>query len=441
MVSKKVVPRKLKGFQDYAPEVMSRRLMIIQTARQIAQRAGFYEIATPALEYAEVLLGVGGETDKQVFRFQDGGERDVAMRYDLTVPFARYAAENFGQLSLPFKRLQIGDVWRAEKPQKGRFREFCQCDIDIIGVDTLSADVEILVTVFDMLNRIIKVPFTISCNNRKLLSFLLHKILGIHNPDSEQQALILLDKLDKQGKDSVAQQLSEKLEVSSILAYEFIETMHSFQHNDIASMGKLFHESSIQEEWKRFYETIKIVQDITGQGHGKLVINLSIARGLAYYTGIVYETTVDGVQGFGSVCSGGRYDNLAERFIDQKLPGVGISIGVDRLTALLTEKEGLQNKAPAEVYIAIASQEATAHAFKLAHDLREKGIATDLALREQKLGAQFKNADKRGFPWVIALGSDEMNKQCYPLKNMKTGVEHKDLSVEQLISILSISTP
>lgn len=436
MGSAKVAPRRLKGFQDYSPEIMARRLMIMQTARDIAHRAGFLEIATPALEYSEVLLGVGGETDKQVFRFMDGGERDVAMRYDLTVPFARYAAENYGQLPLPFKRLAIGDVWRAEKPQKGRFREFCQCDIDIIGVDSLSADVEILLTVMQMLTRIVKAPFTISCNNRKILSFLIRKLLGLNDEDSEQQALILLDKLDKQGKDSVVKQFSENLNVDAEKSSELIDLLGSFREEDPDSLTRLFDEPAIKEEWIRFQQTLQIVQNLTGKSVGKVVMNLSIARGLAYYTGIVYETTVDGVSGFGSICSGGRYDNLAERFVDHEMPGVGISIGVDRLTALLTEKEGEQAKAPAEVFIALASGDAVACAFDLANFLRESGISTDLALREQKLGTQFKNADKKGFPWVIAVGSEEATNKLFPLKNMKTGLELRSLSKEKLIEAI-----
>lgn len=436
MGSKKVDPRRLKGFQDYSPEVMSRRLMILQTARDMAHRAGFNEIGTPALEYSEVLLGVGGETDKQVFRFMDGGERDVALRYDLTVPFARYAAENYGQLPLPFKRLQIGDVWRAEKPQKGRFREFCQCDIDIIGVDSLAADAEILLTVSQILNRAIKAPFTISCNNRKLLSYLIRKMLGLQDANSEQEALIILDKLDKVGKDNVVKMFSEKLNVQSSQSASLIDLLSSFREENATSLTKHFDEPEIQAEWKRFQDTIHLIQELTQGGHAKVVMNLSIARGLAYYTGIVFETTVDGVQGFGSVCSGGRYDNLAERFVDHELPGVGISIGVDRLTALLMEREGTQTKAPAEVFIAIASNDVVPYAFKLANKLRESGISADLALKDQKLGNQFKSADKRGFAWVLALGSDEVASQTYSLKNMKTGQEQKGLSFEKLLSSL-----
>lgn len=432
----KVTPRKLKGFQDYSPEVMRQRLSIIEQARKAASQAGFYEIATPALEYAEVLLGVGGETDKQVFRFMDGGERDVALRYDLTVPFARYASENFGKLSLPFKRLQIGDVWRAEKPQKGRFREFSQCDIDIIGVDSLSADAEILLTVLNILNPVIKAPFTISCNNRKILSFLIKKILHLHESEKEQEALILLDKFDKIGKDSLIQLFEETLSASKEKTGELLELLTAFNQDNPKSILQYFDNDDIKLEWKRFEQTIKIVQDLSSHDFGKVKINLSIARGLAYYTGIVFETTVDGVIGFGSICSGGRYNNLTERFVDHELAGVGISIGVDRLTALLMEKQDSSFKISADIYIAVAGEDNIPEAFKLALDLRREGFSVDLALKDQKLGSQFKHADKRGFNSVIVLGSDEVKNQTYTLKNMKTGIEKKELKWNELLNVL-----
>ena len=437
-MSSKVAPRRLKGFQDYSPELMAKRVEIIQTARDFAHRSGFYEIGTPALEYAEVLLGVGGETDKQVFRFLDGGERDVALRYDLTVPFARYAAENYGQLVLPFKRLQIGDVWRAEKPQKGRFREFCQCDIDIIGVDSMAADLEILVNIQHILNQVVQAPFTISCNNRKILSFLIRKILGLHTAEKETQALILLDKLDKIGKENLIQQMKDNLHVAEGRCGDMIDLITQFTQEDPSSLTKLFDDELIRGEWERFQTTVKTVQKLAANSFANIVMDLSIARGLAYYTGIVFETRVDGVPGFGSVCSGGRYDNLAERFVDHEMPGVGISIGVDRLTALLCEKEGAQIKAPASVFIAVAGQELIPFAFETALRLRMAGVATDIALREQKLGAQFKNADKRGFPWVLVLGTEEWQGSCYTLKNMKTGQEDRSLTWEALLAKVSV---
>ena len=261
----------------------------------------------------------------------------------------------------------------------------------------------------------------------------------MHDANSEQAALILLDKLDKQGRDSIVAQFSDNLSVDAKHTNELLDLLGSFRADNTASLTKYFDEPAIKEEWTRFQQTLQIVQDLSADSVGKVVMNLSIARGLAYYTGIVYETTVDGVSGFGSICSGGRYDNLAERFIDQDLPGVGISIGVDRLTALLCEKEGTQTKAPADVYIAVASSDAVSSAFALANFLREAGISTDIALREQKLGTQFKNADKRGFPWVIAVGGEEAASRLFPLKNMKTGVELKGLSREKLLEELSSS--
>lgn len=431
----KVVPRRLKGFQDYTPELMALRLMIINVAREVARKAGFSEIGTPALEYAEVLLGVGGETDKQVFRFLDGGERDVALRYDLTIPFARYAAENSGKILFPFKRLQIGDVWRAEKPQKGRYREFCQCDIDIIGVDSRNADVEILLSAHEMLSNILDRPFTISCNNRKILSFFIHKFLGISGGEQEEQALIILDKIEKIGPENIINDLFLKLNVAHNRSEKLLTTLNEVKGQDPSVITDLFDEPAIKSHWLRFLETIKIVQELTNN-HGKVVIDLSIARGLAYYTGIVYETTVDDIVGFGSICSGGRYDNLAERFINQPMPGVGISIGVDRLAALLFEHSDKKEMGVPKVFIAIAEEGITDDAFKLAKKLRDFGVTTDIALKEQKLGAQFKYADKRGFAYVLPLGSHELLQGLFTLKNMKTGEEHRGLDFNELTNLI-----
>ncbi len=431
----KVAPRRLKGFQDYSPDLMSKRLRVMQAARKVAQHSGFCEIATPALEYAEVLLGVGGETDKQVFRFMDGGERDVAMRYDLTVPFARYAAENYGALPLPFKRLQIGDVWRAEKPQKGRFREFCQCDFDIIGADSMSADLEIMQAILSTLNRVVGMPFTIACNNRKVLSQLIRKILGFTTKADEEQALILLDKLDKQGTESIVALFCEKFSLNEDRIRKLLSLMTSFRQDNPETLLEYFDTEESKVEWNRFLQTVHILQELAGDGFGKVVIDLSIARGLAYYTGLVYETTVDGVKGFGSISSGGRYDDLAARFCKHVMPGVGGSIGVDRLCALLSEKDSGQKIATTQVFVAIASQNEFAHAFGVISRLRTEGISVDYSLKEQKLGAQFKSANKLGCPWVVVIGSDEVATQNYTLKNMETGVEKK-LQFDELIAIL-----
>lgn len=433
-MNKKVSPRRLKGFQDYSPEVMAKRLHIMSKAREIAGRAGFQEVGTPALEYAEVLLGVGGETDKQVFRFMDGGERDVALRYDLTVPFARYASENYGKLPLPFKRLQIGEVWRAEKPQKGRYREFAQCDIDIIGVDSLSADLEILVTVQGILSQVIGGAFTISCNHREILSYLIRKFLDVGDEETEQKVLIVLDKLDKIGVKGIIELLTKDLNIDSKKSAALLEVLSGFDVENSSKLTKHFEDSEILKVWERFEKTIRIASRFSGE-NANIKIDLSIARGLAYYTGIVFETTVDGVKGFGSVCSGGRYNNLAERFTKYEMPGVGISIGVDRLTALLLDEEDKATKVPAGVFIAVADKTSVETAFEIAVMLRSGGISVDVVLKDQKLGAQFKNADKRGYASVITVGSEEIKTGLFSIKNMKTGDEKKVKKLELASSL------
>ncbi len=279
------------------------------------------------------------------------------------------------------------------------------------------------------------VPFTIACNNRKVLSHLICRILGLVTIQEEEHALILLDKLDKQGPDSIVALFAEQLQVPEPQVRKLLSVLTGFRQAEPSSLLEYFDTKASQEEWARFQQTITILQELAQGSLGKFVINLSIARGLAYYTGIVYETTVDGVQGFGSISSGGRYDNLAARFSNQVLPGVGGSIGVDRLTALLSEKEACQKKAPTEVFVAIATDDVLSYAFKLVKHLRDAGIATDLALRNQKLGAQFKTANKLGFAWVVTVGDEEKTQQIYSLKNMATGAEEK-LSLADLLAKL-----
>ncbi|MBI2603595.1 MAG: histidine--tRNA ligase [Deltaproteobacteria bacterium] len=433
-MKERVTPRRLKGFQDYGPDVMAKRLAILAAARKVAHRANFVEIATPALEYAEVLLGVGGETDKQVFRFLDGGERDVAMRYDLTVPFARYTAENFGTLIFPFKRLQIGDVWRAEKPQKGRFREFMQCDLDIIGTNAVAADLEIVACFYDILSQIVPSSFTIACNDRQILSTLIKKIFELREQSEEEQALIILDKLGKQGANSVLSLLREQLKVDETKGQKLLALMSTSDEGTRETAIAPYFESPEEKAiWKRFQETLQILRELCTLDKGKIVFDLSIARGLAYYTGLVFETTVDGVEGFGSICGGGRYDNLAGRFTQQILPGIGASLGVDRLAALLMEKEGAKESWEGEVFIAVATEDALSYAFQIAAELRRKGFVVETTLKQQKLSQQFKFANRKAFPVVLTVGEEEKHSRTVSLRDMRAGEEQKGINLESLV--------
>ncbi len=426
----KIEARKLKGFQDYDPTHMALRYKIMDVMRAEATKAGFLPIGTPALEYADVLLGVGGETDKQVYRFMDNGKRDVALRFDLTLPFARFVAENHGTLPMPFKRLQIGDVWRAEKPQRGRYREFCQCDLDIIGVESIESDIEILLCLQNVVARLLDNKFTMYLGNRLLLSALITKCLGKMSPEHEATALIAIDKLDKIGGPAVVDLLQEQLGVAKTAGSNLIALLADQKAGDFAAIAN--HEDElVRNELQRLTETTNILNNcISNAGNcmGTAKVDLSIARGLGYYTGMVFETRIDAEPDFGSICSGGRYDHLVERFISKPFAGVGGSLGLDRLATYLLAKNTATNLATT-VYIAIASEQERSMGFAVAQSLRHQGIATEIHLKLQKLGQQFKRANQLGCRFVITIGENERLSNTLSVKNMQTGAEIRDVKL------------
>ncbi|MFK7871994.1 MAG: histidine--tRNA ligase [Oligoflexales bacterium] len=416
-----IAARKLKGFQDYMPQVMAQRVRVMETMRAVAKNSGFQEIGSPCLEYSEVLLGEGGETDKQVFQFEDNGGRSVAMRFDLTVPFARFIQEHQGELTFPFKRLQIGDVWRAEKPQKGRYREFQQCDLDIIGTDSVDADVEILLAFQNILENLDVGEFTMKIGHRKILTDLIIHLLG-HQIDIDQ-TLISLDKLDKIGSDKVAELINHER------AHEllFVLKPDSSGHTNLVKVQEYLGEHS---ELSRLRQSLEIMDSL-----GKKVrVDLSIARGLGYYTGIVFETFLNDIPGGGSVCSGGRYDRLAERFGKTERPGVGGSLGLDRLIALLG-CEDLPQKSEDVLVVSLTST-AKIQAWQWVEQLRQAGCSAGLSLKETPKPAQhFRHADRIGARWVILIGEKELQNGFAVLKNMATSEQCLDsLSIGSVIS-------
>jgi len=421
------------------PDVMAARFHIMDIIRSEATLAGFQVIGTPALEYAVTLLGQGEETDKQVYRFVDHGERQVALRFDLTVPFARFVAEHQGELVFPFKKLQMGDVWRGENPQKGRFREFMQCDLDIIGVDAAAADIEILSVFQRILTRVACGPFTMAVGDRVVLSALIRRCLPDIPPGGETAALILLDKLAKIGAPAVVEQLAA-IEGATALGAEtllgLVTTRTGGGDTDLAPVRReLADDESAQAEIRRLELVLAATRGAIPETTGQLRLDLTIARGLGYYTGIVFETTLDQLPGFGSISSGGRYNNLASRFSSRELPGVGGSVGLDRLVAGL-EELGRVEAAPAKpVYVAVATEDALAYAAALAGRLRAAGIATDFGLAP-KLAAQFKHADRRGCPYVVTVGSSERESDTYALKSMGEGDEMRDLPAVGIVDEL-----
>lgn len=441
----RVEPRRLKGFRDYLPGTMTARWRVIDILRETARRAGFQTIATPALEYAETLLGQGSdETDKQVYRFQDHGQRDVALRFDLTVPFARYVSEHYAALVFPFKKLQIGEVWRGENTQKGRYREFTQCDLDIIGVDHVAADAEILALFAEVLGQVGGayggLSFTMAIGDRAVLSALLRRFFPalLDDPMGETSALIAIDKLGKIGRDGVTQLLATLPGGSPVAAGALLDLLlarDSEGHTDLQRIATLMaDEPAAVQALTRLKQLIAYAKAGISESCGcRLLIDLSIARGLGYYTGVVFETTMDALPGFGSVASGGRYNNLAQRFAARELPGVGGSIGLDRLLAGIEELGLLTQTAAASVMVAVAGENARGYALRIVRLLREGGISTDIGL-QAKLGGQFKHADRLGCRLVVTVGDSEEQTTTYALKDMRSGQEQRQLPLAQLVA-------
>lgn len=437
-----VSPRKLKGFQDKHPQTMAMKEHIMQVIRQTSVLAGFKMVETPTLEYSEVLLGVGAETDKQVYRFLDNGKRDVALRYDLTVPFARYVAENHGKLSFPFKRLQMGQVFRAEKPQKGRFREFAQCDLDIIGVVSPESDLEILSTLSLVVEQVLPCEFTTVINNRVLLTALVDLHLQEKASQKIDPILIAIDKLAKLGVEKVAELICDETSCSLEQVKAFLSVL-SWDLEDDAKVKKL-QELLVDnsEALKSLSELLQLRQTmnemvLTDGAKGKVKIDLSIARGLGYYTGVVFETVIDDHPSFGSICSGGRYDQLTHRFLNKDFPGVGGSIGLDRLVSFLeTLDEGSSSSSP-KVFVAVADPKAMTYAYQVVTNLRKNQIAAEMSLKTQKLSAQFRHASRTQYPFVITVGHQEMDDLTFNIKNMTTSDEIQGIEIKDLVSVVS----
>src|SRR6266545_6533232 len=323
-----IEPRTLKGFRDYLPQLMIPREHLLEKARQVYRSYGFAPIDTPALEYAEILLGKGGaESDRLIYRFRDHGDRDVALRFDLTVPFARFAAQHIGKLGTPFKRYHMGPVWRGENTAHGRFREFWQCDFDTIGTTTNAADIETALVIHDLMRALGFERFTIRVNNRLILNGLLKEI-GIEGKTAD--VLRAVDKLLKIGRDGVLQEMAEQTGVSREQGKRVLDLVSAEGTNEeiLDRMEReLSRNARAAEGIARLRELLRVART-AGVADERLRIDVSIARGLDYYTGAIYETFLGDLPSIGSVCSGGRYDNLAGLYTKQQLPGVGASLGL-----------------------------------------------------------------------------------------------------------------
>ena len=417
-------PRTLSGFMELLPNEQILFDQMKEKIEKTYQKFGFLPLDTPILELSEVLLAkAGGETEKQIYRFTKG-DTDISMRFDLTVPLAKYVAKNYGNLSFPFRRYQIGKVYRGEKTQKGRFREFYQCDIDIIGDGELGIvnDAEIPSVIYNLISSLGFNEFTICINNRKVLNGLFREV------NQEQNAVDIMrtiDKLAKIGKENV---ISELKEIG--LDQQAIDRILKFIEIDGTTDEKIkkLKELNIQEEMfaeglAELEQVVKYIR-VFGVPDTHFKIDLTIARGLDYYTGTVYETFLNDYKEIGSVCSGGRYENLAEYYTDKKLPGVGISIGLTRLFYKLNELQLIKSdKYSMSDVLIIPMTEDMTKSIELASNLRKGGINTEVYLNDKKLKAKFKYADKLKIPYVVVIGEDEITSNMVKVKNMCTGEE------------------
>ena len=423
----------LPGFMELLPKDQILFNQMKEKIQKSYERFGFLPLNTPIVEYADILLAkAGGETEKQIYRLTKG-ENELALRFDLTVPLAKYVSKNYHELQFPFRRYQIGKVYRGEKPQKGRFREFYQCDIDIIGdgeLDNIN-DAEIPSVIYSTFKELGFDKFTICINNRKILNGLFSE-LELEN--LSQDIIRIIDKIEKIGKEKVISQITnlgvENKKVNAILSLIEIDGTNNEKIEQLENM------KISNEEFKQGVNDLKeVIQYISlfGVPDNNFKIDLTIARGLDYYTGTVYETFLDDYKSLGSVCSGGRYNDLAGFYTDKKLPGVGISIGLTRLFDQLNEK-GLikpERNSISEV-IVISMADDYMEAAKIATKLRNENINTQIYLGDKKIKAKMKYADRLHIPYAIIIGEEEIKTNKVTLKNMKNG-EQTMLTLENAI--------
>lgn len=415
-----IQPRTLKGFRDYLPAAMIPRERLMQVARQTFRSFGFAPIDTPALEYLEVLSGKGSdETDRQLYRFTDNGGRQVGMRFDLTVPLARFAAQHVSRLSLPFKRYHIAPVWRGENTQAGRYREFVQCDFDTIGTESVVADIEMLVVIDALMSAIGIERFTIRINNRQVLTGLLDQ-LGLS--DRSPAVLRSLDKLPKIGRQATAQEMVTAAGLTAGQADSVLELAHCVGTPEqvLARLSDLAGGNALAAAGIDRLQQIISGAIAGGAAPQRLQLDVSIARGLDYYTGVIVETFLDDLPAIGSVCSGGRYDNLAGLYTKQHLPGIGASLGLDRLLAALEQLELLPQVAtPAAVLVTQFDAARREDYLRLAAVLRAAGLSVELYPDAKKLGPQLKFADEKGFRVALVAGPDEWEAGVVQLKDLR----------------------
>ena len=414
-----------KGMRDLLPQNMLRRNLVLQKIKTIFETFGFLPLETPAMERKETLMGkYGDEGSKLIFKIlargEAGkrGETDLALRYDLTVPLARVVAMN-PSLNLPFKRYQIQPVWRADRPQKGRFREFYQCDVDIVGTDNILAETECITIVHHALKSLGFTQFTIRLNDRRLLRAMVASIDAL---EQEFQILGALDKLDKIGKEGVRNDLLK-------LGLQEAQIQKLFTQLDGGEI-----EGSESTDIEAALEDIRQKSIQMGVDPKCVQLDRTLARGLDYYTGPVFETILHDAN-IGSVSGGGRYDGLIGMFSGRDIPAVGVSLGLERLLVILEEREGAEKIVGTQVWVTVFNKDLEQYSLQVARKLRESGIKTDVSFKSNKLSKQFKEAHKRHIPHVVVIGPDDVETGHIQWKNMTTG-EQKTCLVEELIEAL-----
>ncbi|MCG8453897.1 MAG: histidine--tRNA ligase [Spirochaetales bacterium] len=428
-----IQPKVLKGFRDFLPTTEIPRRHLIRALEDHFSSYGYVPIDTPVLEYAEILLSKGGgETDKQTYRFTDHGGRDVSLRFDLTVPFARFVSAHKNELAMPFRRYHIAKAWRGENTQKGRYREFIQCDFDIVGTDSATADLEIMLMMAEGLRTLKAGEVTIRFNHRGLFNLLLEK-LGIGEKTAE--VLRIVDKLAKIGEAEVQNQLS------ALVGDEGAETLLDFivaEEDNRATLAKMIRLAGAEDTGGnsplgRLEAILAAVEDM-GES-ARFTLDPSITRGLDYYTGIVFETFLTDLPRLGSVCSGGRYDNLTGLFMKEPVTGVGASIGLDRLMAGLEELGRLESASSnTDLLVMMLDESLMSHYQKLAQSFRAVGVRTEIYPEAKKMGAQFKFAESKGAKLALIVGGNEHENAVVTLKDLEKRENHENLSLQDALT-------
>lgn len=427
-----IKPRLSRGLRDSLPDMMLARQHLIDTVRKVYETYGFAPLDTPAIEYLDVLSGSAGqEAQQSIFRVSNPEDEELGLRFDLTVPLSRVVSQ-YPEVTLPFRRYQVAQVWRADKPHPGRYRQFTQFDLDAVGAPCGTADTEIIAAICDSLGAIDVGPYQVRFSSREVLNLLLqHASIGA---DRAEDVFRVLDKLEKIGVEKVKLELTHGYrdesgdtirgvglsdrQVASI--EQFLSITGTSRGDVLRQLRSLFRNVETSAEQLDVIESISSDLDALGYGNDRVALDVSIARGLAYYTGPVFEAVLLDAPEFGSVFGGGRYDNLVARFGGPPIPATGASLGVDRILAAMEHLGKVQSaKTPAEVLVTVMDAALRQECLQLAFELRRAGMRTEIHVGSGRLGKQLKRADRLGIPYAVLMGSDEAERGVVTLKQME----------------------